>query len=375
MKLLKNIKIIWISIVATAFVFCLSSVAFAQSAQIITYIPNFAQKLWRTWGQNIISESVVNQIKNDNFVIVPSEIRQNEWRFVAHQIIRKFIIEQVLDNLVFSFVKNPFTQNANYALTVRSGSIVSTEITKQDDLDKLIDSKFEKLGRETSDIAFGKDELLSLWNIYLRKSTQDLKDLWYEVLSSRYRTNTDPAYRRHNIVTAFSFLGHTKVLNPGESFWFLASIHYDPKTKKNYKDWLAIVDDEEIPVYGWGICGGSTALYQGILTNKWLKVQARNHSKRFSELYPAIINGLKITTPGLDGTVFAGSVDVKVTNISDYPIIIVLNYNGQYNGIEEIMSLWLAKDKGSLEFVGKKSNCYTRNINGVNKTSCYKEVH
>lgn len=357
-------------------VLCLLSVAFAQDSKVNIYIPGLVQKLWRTGSQSIITENISDQIKNDNFVVVPGEVRQSaNWNIEAHQIIRTFIIDQVLDNLVFSFIQKPFTQNANYALTVRSGSIVSTDISAQDDLDMLIDSKLRKFWSQAKSISFTKDELLGLGSIYLRKNAQDLKDLWYEVLSSRYRTNYDPAYRRHNILTSFWFLGHTRVLNPGESFVFLGSISYDPRSMKNYKSWLAIVEDEEIPVYGGWICGWSTALYQGILTNKWLKIQSRNHSKWFSDLYPAIINGVKITTPGLDATVFAGSVDVKVTNISDYPIILVLNFNGAYNGVEEIMSLWLAKDKGSLEFVAKKWNCYTRNINGVNKTSCYKEIH
>lgn len=86
--------------------------------------------------------------------------------------------------------------------------------------------------------------------MYLWKDSRELHALGYEVLSSRYRTNTDPAYRRHNIITAFSFLGHTRVLNPGDSVKFLASINYDGKAQKNYKNGLAIVQDEEIPVYG-----------------------------------------------------------------------------------------------------------------------------
>jgi hypothetical protein len=61
------------------------------------------------------------------------------------------------------------------------------------------------------------------------------------------------------------------------------------------------------------------------------------------------------------------------------------------------MSLWLAQDQWSLRYVGYKNTyqtvtkknpktkkkytekvkigCYTRAINDVNKTSCYKEIH
>jgi vancomycin resistance protein YoaR len=76
-----------------------------------------------------------------------------------------------------------------------------------------------------------------------------------------------------------------------------------------------------------------------LITNTALKLKARNHSKRFTNLYAATINGVKITTPGVDATVFAGSTDLVITNTSDHPVIIVLNYNGNYGGIEEVMSL------------------------------------
>jgi len=336
-------------------------------------------------AKSIIRLSIIKQILSKQSEIAkpvssPVAIRQESstWRLVT-------------------FITQPYyARNANFAVTVRSGEIVASFIQAQDDLDLIIKNALIRLGSGKQDIIFSNSDIRALGQIYLWKSTQDLKDLWYQVVSSRYRTNYDAAYRRHNIITAFGYLGHAKVLNPGDSFNYLASIHYDPKAKKNYKNGLAIVQDEEIPVYGWGICWGSTATYQWLVTNLGLKLGARNHSKRFSDLYTAIINGQKIATPGIDATVFAGSVDLKVTNISDHPIIVVLNFNGNYGWIEETMSLWLAQDKGSLEFVSKKTSmkkknkidkqtgsgyvetvktgCYTRKINGKNKTSCYREI-
>ena len=95
---------------------------------------------------------------------------------------------------------------------------------------------------------------------------------------------------------------------------------------------------------------------------------------------------------------YAWSRELVVTNISDHPIILAMNFNGERGGIEEVFSLGLSEDKGSLEYVGQrvytkkvskksatasggtytqtvKTGCYTRNINGKNKTSCYKEIH
>ncbi|MBP7008156.1 VanW family protein [Patescibacteria group bacterium] len=51
------------------------------------------------------------------------------------------------------------------------------------------------------------------------------------------------------------------------------------------------------------------------------------------------MNGTKISTPGIDATVFAGSTDLTITNTSDHPIIIALNFNGSYGGVEEVLSL------------------------------------
>jgi hypothetical protein len=86
-----------------------------------------------------------------------------------------------------------------------------------------------------------------------------------------------------------------------------------------------------------------------------------------------------------------------VTNTSNHPIIIALNYNWKYWGIEEVFSLGEPGDKGSLEYIWSKIKtqkvtkkdsktkakysetvktwCYTWKINGTNKTSCYKEIH
>lgn len=367
----------------------------------LTYIPG--KRMVSGW----MSSVEMQRLLDVTYVVVPKETRNGVPTKQAHSAIRLSIIKQVLAKSekwkangetgnVLTFISQPYIKDTNFAVTVRSGTIIASDIAMRDDLDIIIDNAFLKNKGEV-DMIFSKTDLKALKPIYLWKSSDELASLGYWLISSRYRTNTDPAYRRHNIVTAFAYLGHVRVLNPGDSFPYLGSIHYDPKAMKNYKNGLAIVDDDEIPVYGWGICWGSTAAYQGRVTNIGLKLDARNHSKRFSNLYTATINGVKIVTPGIDATVFAGAVDLKVTNVSDHPIIVVLNYNGNYNGVEETLSLWLPKDKGSLEFVSKKTSsqkknktnpktgsgytetvktgCYTRNINWKNKTSCYREIY
>ena len=384
--------------------FCFQSIALDVTS---TYTPR-TTTIWTTswsWiGQSWLldSQPLTKPVKDpfdQPWVVVPRSMRSSQTtKKSAHNAIRLSIISQILNDKLVSFVDRPYAAwHSNFALTVRSGSIVATDKDVYDDLDLIIDNAVVKIWSWTEPLTFTKRDLLALWPIYLWKSTDDITALWYQIVSSRYRVNRDPSYRRHNIVTAFNTLGNIRVLNPGSHINFLESIHYDEKEKRNYKEWLAIVQDEEIPVYGWGICWWSTAAYQWLITNTALKLKARNHSKRFTNLYAATINGVKITTPGVDATVFAGSTDLVITNTSDHPVIIVLNYNGNYGGIEEVMSLWLAQDQWSLRYVGYKNTyqtvtkknpktkkkytekvkigCYTRAINDVNKTSCYKEIH
>lgn len=159
-------------------------------------------------------------------------------------------MKQLLRNEHIKFHDIPYSFYANFAITVRSGVVVASDIDVKDDLDRLITKTLRKTGSHARTLAFNKLDIEKFGPLYLWKNADELRALGYKVISSRYRTNYDAAYRRHNILTAFAYLGHVRVLNPGDSFYYLGSIHYDPKTKKNYKNGLAIVQDEEIPVYG-----------------------------------------------------------------------------------------------------------------------------
>lgn len=313
---------------------------------------------------------------NDHFLKIPVNIWQDKGSAEQkHQAIRIYIIKQLLSTDTLNFLHQPYSGNANFGLTMKENTLTAAGVPETDSLDSLIEQTWNTMSSWAQYMVLSKEKIEKLWPLFLRKSTADLEDLGYEVVSSRYRINTDEAYRRYNIKVAFAFLWNIRVLNPGENIRYLEDVQFDERTRKNYKNGLAIVSDDEISVYGGGICGGSTAAYQWFLTNTALDLGATNHSKWFSNLYTSTINGKKISTPGLDATVYARSRELVVTNTSDHPVVLVMNFNGQNGGIEEILSLGLAQDKGSLDYVGKKGNCYTRKINGKNKTSCYKEVH
>ena len=94
------------------------------------------------------------------------------------------------------------------------------------------------------------------------------------------------------------------------------------------------------------MCGASTALYQGILTNTAIEVAERSpHTQRYANLYDSFVNGEAINIPGLDSTVFSSVKDVKITNTRNYPLVVVLNYDGSIGGSEEAFSLGKSSDK------------------------------
>jgi len=241
---------------------------------------------------------------------------------------------------------------------------------------------------KTKDITIKAKKRRDRSDINLFTQATDLNDLWYEIVSHRTRVNQDNDNRRYNIMTAFAKMGNVLVLNPWQKVSFLNDIDFDDWPKLNYKYGLSIIGDEEIMDYGGGICGSSTALYQGILTNTALDItKQRNHTRWYGDLYPAVINGEMITTPWLDSALYGPILDLHFTNTRDYPIIIVANYDGTVWGTEEVFSLGRAQDRGSFEFVSSRKTstvdsngdtlrgwCYTWTVNGEQRTSCYKKV-
>lgn len=295
-------------------------------------------------------------------------------------------------------LSHPYT-NANDLINLDShtGYTISDDITESDSLDVYLDAK---LARYTSGsllsnaiiitqaITIPQDTRSQRSDLYFFKNQWDLDYLGYQIVSSRTRINKDKESRRFNIMTAFAKLGNILVLNPGQELSYLRDIDYDGGLKVNYKYGLSIIGDEEIQDYGGGICGSSTALYQGILTNKALDItKRRSHSRRYSDLYTAKINGELITTPGGDSVLYGPSLDLHLSNARDYPIIIIANYDGSLWGQEQVFSLWKAQDHGSMEFISSYKTttqdsdgktlrwwCYTWNINGELVKSCYKKV-
>jgi len=257
-------------------------------------------------------------------------------------------IRELVDEWFDKFKSKPLSVWADSLLTADDAMNYSlnTTIYAQDDLDAYIAGL--AISSDVQEFKITSDVRKNRSDIVLFKSTQDLQSLWYEVSSHRSRFNYDEAYRRTNIATAFSKIGHIRVLNPGQKFSFLEESQFDPSAQAIYQNGKVIFLDEEVDDYGGGLCGASTAIYQGIVTNKSLDRPAlRNHSKWYTSLYTATIDGEKISMPGIDSTIYSRSLDLVLENTATYPIILVMNYDGAYQSEEE----------------------------GENKESCYKEVH
>lgn len=127
-------------------------------------------------------------------------------------------------------------------------------------------------------------------------------------------------------------MGNIVILNPEREYNVMSELHYSQYAddgKKPYVRGYAIFGNTERLVYAGGLCGVATAVNQGILTNTALEViEKKAHSKWYRDLYSANVNGEWIDTPGLDATVYFNQVNIRFKNIRDYPIILIMNYNG-----------------------------------------------
>lgn len=309
--------------------------------------------------------------------------------------LRISLISFLIENQYTHFVDQPYQEAWNAAIVEFSWDFkVLKAIETKDMLDTLLTNKLtlfkrdftqiKKLNKhlEFSPITITAQEYQNLWPVFLFKTEQDLKELWYELISRKARTNTDVDYRIHNIFTAFKNIGNVRLIMPGETFSLARELHYNPNLQDGneaYVDGLATFGNGARMVYAGWICGVATAFYQWTLTNLWLAlVEYRAHSTYYRNLYEAEINGTMITDPWLDATLYYPMFDLKVQNIRDYPIITVLNFNGLSGSKESVLTLAKAQDRGSFEYLGsyKKwtSSCFVRNINWEKRTNCYRAV-
>lgn len=310
-----------------------------------------------------------------------------------HKAVKQFFVQQLVRFNFPRFATRPYVGGTDHITTTWwdwTQYAVNTSVPVADALDRDIIQGLEAW-QAGDEFIIGPDVWTEYFDINLFRTIDDLNSLWYQVVSHRTRINRDEEYRRKNIATAFNHIGAVRIINPWETFAYLDQIQFDAWSQWLYLSGKVIFLDEEVDQYWWGLCGWSTALYQGTVLNTWLSFSTRNHSKRYTSLYTAEINGERISTPGIDSTIYYPYLDLAITNIADYPIILVSNYNGLYDAKEEVFTLWYPTERGSAVFVSKEKKifelqkkwwwtresmwaCYTWNINDELVKRCYKEI-
>ncbi len=343
---------------------------------------------WSADGQHASAQDSVIVIPHETIVRYLDE-SQDSYEF--YHKMRITLIQTLIDRQYPSFVMQPYQEN--WTIIVQSWDFkVLKHITQQDSLDQLLMSKLslylddftqiKKLKKHLSfhAIDITEEEYSTLSEIFLFKTEADLRDLWYQLVSWKSRVNEDVDYRRHNIQAAFNNIGNIRLVMPGEVFSTLRSLRYIPGVSEYYYvDGLVTVGNGAVMMYGGGLCGVATALFQWSLTNRGLvRVQYKPHSIYYRNLYEADINGVEITQPGLDATIFSPAIDLKLQNIRPYPIIIWFSYNGEIGSDEQVFTLAKAQDVGTFHFVRSFKrgtySCFTWEVNEKMITNCYKQV-
>lgn len=347
-----------------------------------------------------ISSSQHGAANEDVLINIPRETivrfldESNSFEEFSHKL-RISLIKFLIDDQYSNFLNQPYQENGNGKIIQQSWDFkVLKDITTKDMLDTLLTNKsslfqrdfiqIKKLNKhlEFSPITINTQEYQNLWPVFLFKNEQDLRDLWYELISRKSRINTDPDYRIHNIYTAFNNIWNVRLIMPGETFSLARELHYNPNFEDGneaYVAGFATFGAGARMIYGGGLCGVATAFYQWTLTNLWFAlVEYKAHSTYYRNLYEAEINGTMIKDPWLDATLYSPMFDLKVKNIREYPIITVFNFDGLSWSTEQVFTLSKVQDRGSFEYVGMYkrwlNSCFTRDINWTKRTNCYRYI-
>lgn len=309
-----------------------------------------------------------------------------------YQKVRIDIMKFLLQQWYMNFDTTPY-QEWNYAIVVQSWDFkVIKDIVQNDGLDHLLNislsgfkAGFDEISRfgeylDFKTLGITSGDYQNLWTLFMFKNQQDLRDLWYELISWKSRKNIDREYRRYNIMAAFHNIGNVKLILPGETFNLAHEIHYRP-----YEWWIEYMSGYATfgagarMVYGGWLCGVATALFQWTLTNLWLALlEYSAHSTYYRNLFNAEINGIRVSIPGLDATIYSPIYNVQIKNIRNYPIITVFNFGWWSSDEEQMFTLSKPQDRGSFEYIGSykkwKLSCFTWKVNGKNMTNCYDYV-
>lgn len=143
------------------------------------------------------------------------------------------------------------------------------------------------------------------------------KNLFKDVLGEYTTYVSGSSTRRNNVKLAG--IKCNKIMLPGETFSYNDTVGQRTK-EAGFGEAGAYVNGETVDEVGGGVCQASSTLYNAVLLSNLEIVERHNHTY-ISSYVPL----------GRDATVSWGGPDFKFKNNTDYPIKIVVTYNGSLN--------------------------------------------
>jgi len=250
-------------------------------------------EVWRYGRQGPLWERLkkIHTAKNNGYH-VPVQIRYNETK---------------LANLIQEWQEAIDLPPRNAALSLITGDIIPQEMGRQLETAAVKPLVIKALRQGDS-----AHVPLPVKPLYPAITVADIVRTGIKDRLSRYSTRFDPAdaNRASNIrLAARKINGY--IVFPGQTFSFNETV--GPRDKAHgFKEALEIVDGEFVPGIGGGVCQVSSTLYNAALLANMTIVERYNHSKP-----------LGYVPMGRDATVVYGVLDLKFSNNTNTPIMIM----------------------------------------------------
>ena len=168
---------------------------------------------------------------------------------------------------------------------------------------------------------YGDHLSIAMTPIPPQKTAEQIRAVLFRDRLASYSTaHTANSNRTHNLTLACQAINGT-VLNAGETFSF-NNVVGERTSAKGYRSATVYVGTKSVEELGGGICQVASTIYNAALLSE-MTITERTWHQFFVTYVPG----------GLDATVYWGSVDLKFTNNTDYPIRINASVSGGYVNI------------------------------------------
>mgnify|MGYP002855762109 CR=1 FL=1 len=174
----------------------------------------------------------------------------------------------------------------------------------------------EALKQALAEAAPGTELFVELLAVQPNLTAEQLSgDLYMDVLGSCDTSHTAIADRTHNLILACEAVNDTVVM-PGEVFSFNNTVG-ERTAAKGYRAAIVYVGGHSKPELGGGVCQVASTIYSACLYADLEIVESTCH--QFFCTY---------TNPGMDATIYWGSLDYKFRNNTPFPLKIQASVSG-----------------------------------------------